>query len=322
MRILVTGGTGQIGGAIVRRLVERGDSVRVLVRDLGRPGHMEGFELYEGDVTRPESLSGACEGIEAVIHAAGVVSYWKRGHARMHEVHVNGTRNLLEAASSAGVQRFVHTSSMACFGFVDGDGVGSEDTAYNWGPLNIGYCDTKKAAEDLVLGWQDMPCVAVNPGVTLGEGDVNGNGLRLFTQLKAGKIRGIPPGATTLCDLRDVVAGHLAALETGQPGQRYHLGGHPLSWEEVFHRAAEVVDAPPPPRKVTRGQMMAFARLNLAWGTLTGTEPKITPQLVEMSSRNRQYDCSKAKKELGYTVSDLDESMNLIWDWHCRTHLR
>ena len=320
MRILVTGGTGQIGGAIVRALTERGDSVRVLVRGQSRPGHMEGFELFEGDVTDSESLKGACEGIEAVVHAAGVVSYWKRGHQRMREVHVDGTRNLLEAASLAGVQRFVHTSSMACFGYLEGDDVGNESTEYNWGPLNIGYCDTKKAAEDLVLSWSDMPCIAVNPGVTLGEGDVNGNGLRLFTQLKAGKLRGIPPGATTLCDLRDVVRGHLAALELGQPGERYHLGGHPLPWDAIFERVARVVGVEPLVKKVTRGQVRTFARLNLIWGSLRGIEPKVTPQLVEMSTRNRQYECSKAKRELNYTVSDLEESLNLIWDWHCRVH--
>jgi dihydroflavonol-4-reductase len=323
MRVLVTGGTGQIGGAIAKALVQRGDTVRALVRDAGRPGHLADLdlELHQGDVTQAESLESACVGIDAVIHSAGCISYWKKGHARMNAVNVEGTRNMLESATRAGVGRFVHTSSMACFGYVDGDGIGDERTQYNWGPLNIGYCDSKKAAEDLVLGWTDMPCIAVNPGITLGEGDVNGNGVRLLVQLKAGKIKGIPPGHTTLCCLTDIVAGHLAALEKGRIGERYHLGGHPMSWEAVFQMAAKVVDAPPPPRKVSRGLMMTMARLQMLGGWCTGVEPKITAQVVEISSRNRMYDCSKAQEELGYSISDLENSINLAWDWYQRAHL-
>ena len=324
MRVLVTGGTGQIGGAVAKALVHRGDTVRALVRDVGRPGHLAelGIELHEGDVTQPESLVAACVGMDAVIHAAGCISYWKKGHARMNAVNFEGTRNMLEAATHAGVSRFVHTSSMACFGYVEGDGIGDETTAYNWGPLNIGYCDSKKAAEDLVLGWEAMPCIAVNPGITLGEGDVNGNGVRLLAQLKAGKIKGIPPGHTTLCCLPDIVAGHLAALEKGRIGERYHLGGHPMSWEAVFEQAGAVVEAPPPPRTVSRGLMMTMARLQMVGGWCTGVEPKITAQVVEISSRNRMYDCSKAKEELDYSVSPLKDSMNSAWDWYQSTHLR
>lgn len=236
MRILVTGGTGQIGGAVIRALVDRGDDVRALVRDAARPGHLADLdlELHQGDVTQAESLESACVGIDAVIHSAGCISYWKKGHARMNAVNVEGTRNLLESATRAGVGRFVHTSSMACFGYV---------------------------------------------------------------------------------------AGHLLALEKGRDGERYFLGGHPMSWEAVFQMAAKVVDAPPPPRKVSRGLMMTMARLQMLGGWCTGVEPKITPQMVEISSRNRMYDCSKAKEELGYSISDLENSMNLAWDWYQSAHL-
>lgn len=323
MRVLVTGGTGQIGGAVIRALVKQGLEVRALVRDADRPGHLEGLKIdvHEGDVTVPESLASACKDMDRVIHAAGCISYWKRGHARMQAVNVEGTRNMLEAATRAGVSRFVHTSSMACFGYNAGDSIGDESTAYNWGPLNIGYSDSKKAAEDLVLSWSDIPCIAVNPGITIGEGDVNGNGVRLLAQLKAGKIKGIPPGYTTLCCLEDIVAGHLAALEKGRIGERYFLGGHPMSWESVFEKAAGIVDAPPPSRKVSRGLMMTMARLQLLRGTLTGVEPKITPQIVEVSSRNRMYHCSKAKEELGYSVGSIENSLNSAWDWYQSTHL-
>lgn len=323
MRVLVTGGTGQIGGAVAKALVQRGDTVRALVRDAARPGHLTDLDLdlYQGDVTQPESLESACVGMDAVIHSAGCISYWKKGHARMNAVNIEGTRNMLESATRAGVDRFVHTSSMACFGYVDGEGLGDERTEYNWAPFNIGYCDSKKAAEDLVLGWTDMPCIAVNPGITLGEGDVSGNGVRLLVQLKAGQIKGIPPGSTTLSCLQDVVAGHLAALEKGRIGERYHLGGHPMSWEAVLQMAAKVVEAPPPPRKVSRGLMMTLARFQMIGGWCAGVEPKLTAQGVELLSRNRMYDCSKAKEELGFSVSNLENSINLAWDWYRSTHL-
>jgi dihydroflavonol-4-reductase len=324
VRVLVTGGTGQIGGAVIRALVTQGADVRALVRDVGRLGHLEGLrtEIHQGDITVPDSLESACKDMDRVIHAAGCISYWKRGHARMQATNVEGTRNMLEAATRAGVGRFVYTSSMTCLGYNAGDSIGDETTAYNWGPLNIGYSDSKKAAEDLVLGWSDMPCIAVNPGITIGEGDVNGNGVRLLTQLKAGKVNGTPPGYTTLCCLTDIVAGHLAALEKGRIGERYFLGGHPMSWEEAIGQAAGIVGAPPPTRKVGRGLMMTMARLQMLRGIITGTEPKITPQIVEILSRNRMYECSKAKEELGYSVGSIENSLNSAWDWYQSTHLR
>ncbi len=317
MKVLLTGGTGMMGSNLAHGLVAAGHELRCLVMPSDPAVLLEDLahERVEGDVLDPDSLEPVLRDVEAVVHTAGVVSYWHRKADLLWKVNVEGTRAMLNAAARTGVRRFLHTSSIAALGYVEGDGLGDEDTPYNWGGQGLSYCDAKRASEELVLAEDRMETVSVNPGIVFGERDLRVSASRMLVQVRQGGPPFAPPGQTTVCTARDMVAGHLAALESGRPGERYVLGGHTLSFLELFQRIASVVAGQAPTRIAPRGLLRTFGLFKEWGGLLTGTEPDFTRQLAEMSSRNRQYSSSKAEKELGFTPSELEPCLERTWAW-------
>ncbi len=316
MRVLVTGGTGQIGGAVARALVERGDTVRCLVRNPNNLGNLAGLdvEVAPGDITEPATVRAATDGIEVVVHAAGVVSYWKRKADFQHLVNVDGTRHVLDAAAAAGVRRLLFTSSIAALGYVEGSGLGDEETPFNWGGRGLGYMETKHRAQTLVLDDDRLETIAVLPGIAFGPGDLHDNGLRVLKRVATGLMRPMATGGTTAANLDDVVAGHLAALDRGTPGRSYILGGWTGSFHELFALAAEVVSAPVP-KQVPRPVATAMAGLYELRAALTGEAPPVTRALVGVSAANRRYSSARAEAELGYSPGPLRVGMEAAMAW-------
>lgn len=317
--VLVTGATGQVGSAVTRALLEAGYGVRALVLP-GEPlGGIQGLGLptFTGDVTLPESLPPALEGVDCVVHLAGIVSYLRTpaARARLHRVFVDGTRNLLDAAATAGVKRFLLTSSIAALGWLPEDQVGDESTPWNWGPLDIPYFAAKKGAEDLVLSETRMEALAVNPGIILGANDFQHNGARLLLQVASGAMPGAPPGATTLANLGDVARGHVAALDRGRAGNRYILGGTAISFLEMYRRIGQVVGREPPDRVLSPLVVRSAGTLQEALGQLRGREPAVTRALAEISIRNRRFRSDKATGELGYFPGPIETGIGECWRW-------
>ena len=315
--ILVTGATGQIGAALAHALLRRGDRVRCLVRDPDRARRIlgTGFELAAGDLGDAAALAAAVRRVDAVCHLAGRASYWPARAAAMREVNVQGTARLLDACAGAGVTTLLHTSSIATLGSVAGKEQGDEDTEYNWHGRGIAYFDTKYEAERMVLADPRVAAVVVNPALVFGAGDVNGNGLRLLREVAAG-VPGFAPGGTTAAVLTDVVAGHLAALDRGRAGQRYILGGHPLSFQALFAAIAAVVGVAAPRRRLAPWMLRTMAMLHTGASYLNGREPRISLPTFHILTRNRRYRSDKAIGELGYPVSPLAAGLRACWEWH------
>ena len=315
--LLVTGATGQIGAALARALLQRGDRVRCLVRDSERARRILGaeIELAAGDLGDADTLAAALHGVEAVCHLAGRASYWPARAAEMREVNVHGTARLLDACAGAGVATLLYTSSIATLGSVPGAELGDETTPYDWHSLGIAYFDTKYEAERMVLGDPRVAAVVVNPGLVFGAGDLNGNALRLVREVAAG-VPGYPPGGTTAAILADVVSGHLAALDRGRAGQRYILGGHPLSFQELFAAIAEAVGVAAPRRRLAPWMLGMMALAHTGVSHLSGREPRLSLPTCRILTRNRRYRSAKAVAELGYAVSALATGLRACWEWH------
>ncbi len=322
MRVMVTGGTGQIGGALVRALMQRGDAVRCLVRDPARLGNLQGLdvEVVPGDVTKPDSLRAATDGVDAVLHAAGVVSYWARNAAFQHAVNVVGTQNVLDAAADAGVRRLLLTSSIAALGHVEGSGQGNEDSPFNWGGMGLAYMETKHASQTMVLDDDRLETLAVLPGIAFGVGDLHDNGLRVLKGVSKGILRPTRGGATTAACLDDVVDGHLAALDRGVPKRSYVLGGWTGSFHDLFALAAEVVGAEVP-KYVSPTAVRLFAGMQELKARFTGVEPPLTRGLARVAGKNRMYSSGRAIAELGYRPRPLREGMAAAMVW-AREHGR
>ncbi|HEV8147726.1 MAG TPA: NAD-dependent epimerase/dehydratase family protein, partial [Bryobacteraceae bacterium] len=228
---LVTGATGFVGWHVTRQLLDRGDAVRALARDPAKLRELDGVEPVRGDLQDADSLKRSVEGCSVVYHVAADYRLWTRDPQDMFRSNVDGTRNLLDAARRAGVERVVYTSTVGCMGFVP-NGLGDEDSPVSRADMTGPYKQSKWDAERVAIEFAaaGFPVVIVNPTAPIGDHD--------FKPTPTGKIvvdfvRGAIPAfldtGLNVVDVRDVAAGHLAACERGRSGERYILGAENLT---------------------------------------------------------------------------------------------
>ena len=306
MKALVTGSTGFLGSHICQALIERGWEVRAF----HRPG--SDLELIKnipvehaiGDITEPDCLGSALENVQVVFHTAAFLG-GKTAHAPFQQVTVLGTRNILSAALKAGVERVVHTSSVAALGvptLLQQQGLSPElmDETHTWNypAKRWPYGCAKYLAEIQVQ--KAVACgldvVIVNPSQVLGAGDKNRRSDSIVTMVARRKIPFSVSGGLNLVHIDDVVQGHLAALDKGQRGERYILGGENITHTDLITRIASVANVHGP-------------RLTLAGSLLRGLAGILSrfpfrtlpfdPQQFYQAGYYFFYDTTKSKRELG-----------------------
>ena len=253
-RVFVTGGSGVIGGALVERLVARGDDVVALARSDEAAAALQGrgAEVARGDVLDEAALVRGMEGAELAFHVAGINAFCVEDPEPMRRVNVDGAVAAVRAAAAAGVPRLVHTSSAATLGEPPGT-VGREDTPHRGWYLSA-YERTKTEGERAVLAaaaqtGQDVVCV--NPSSVQGPGRAGGTGRFLLAFLD-GRMKVFVQTNVSLVDIADCVEGHLLAAERGQAGERYLLNGMTLTLTEALALAAEVAGVQRTPRLLPR----------------------------------------------------------------------
>lgn len=317
MTTLVTGATGLVGNNVVRLLVERGQKVRVLIRQQIVPTALEGLELevVRGDVSDPASLEPAFQGVERVVHAAAHVHIgWRLGELQ-RAVNVEGTRNVAAAALKAGA-RMVHVSSVDALAIGSLEAPSDEDTLVN-GELACPYVVTKREAERVVLDYvaRGLNAVIVNPGFMLGPWDWKPSSGRVLLKMATGWGIVAPSGTNSYCDVRDVAAGIVAALERGRTGQRYILAGKTLSHMEAMRIFAAITGVKPPKRVAIRPTIKVIGACGdlVAW--LTGRETDVNSAATGMSLLPKNYSSARAAAELGYHTRDLEQSAADAWTW-------
>lgn len=314
---LVTGATGLLGNNVVRLLLERGERVRVLAR---RPHDraLAGLplEIVPGDITDSASLRPAMQGIDVVVHSAALVHIGWTRQAEMERINVEGTRHVAQAARAAGA-RMIHVSSVDALGLGTRESPADEETPLNSEIVPCGYVLTKRAAEGVIQDeiLRGLDAVIVNPGYMLGPWDWKPSSGRLILQIARGWVKLAPRGGNDYCDVRDVAAGVMAAIERGQTGRRYILGGVPLSFLEAFRLIAEVVGVDPPWRHwrwPVRWSLPAWAAIKTR---ITGVEPEYNGAAVAISELPHHYSSARAAAELGYTLRPVREAVQTAWDW-------
>ncbi len=320
MKVLVTGGTGFLGANLVHHLAARGDAVRVLKRRRTPTDILAGLpvEFVEGDVTDADSLLRACQGVEGVYHVAGLVSYWRPRRAWQHRVNVEGTRNVVEAARANGVRRVVHTSSIAAIGYSTDGRPADEETEWNWGPHDVGYCTTKHLGEQEALAGngRGLEVVVVNPAVIFGPRDVHRNTGMIMTMVARHSVLPWPDGVITTCDVDDVCAGHVAAMERGRPGRRYILGGEHWRYRDLIQAVAEVLGKKVRVLTVPEGLQSLLAWTVYGVSLLLQKEPPLTPELNRVRRLVGTYSSARAVGELGYPQTPLRQTLKKTYRWY------
>jgi dihydroflavonol-4-reductase len=319
-RVLVTGGTGFVGGLLLERLVAEGRQVRALVR---RPADREllpdpRVELALGDVRDEESLARAADGCAVVYHVAGLNQLCLPDPAPLYEVNVEGTRRMLQAARRAGVRRVVHTSSAATLG---GDGTRVVDESA--GPpaeFTSHYARSKFEAEQLALAFDGVEVVAVNPSSVQGPGRTTGTA-KVFIGYLNGRLPFDLPARFGLCYTQDCVNGHLLAEAKGRPGERYVLNTATLTNTEAIDLIAVIAGLADRPRTLPLPLAMGAAAVAEGFARLRDRPPRLCREFVRTAGHPHLYDGSRAERELGLRYTNLRAAMEATVHWYLRQGL-
>lgn len=321
MKVLITGATGFVGGAVTRRLARRDYEVSALVRP--RP-HVEdslpaGVQRVEGDLLDPASLRRAVRDVQGIFHVAANYTFWARDPDHIYRPNVEGTRHLLEAARAEGVQRFLFTSSVGTLRAPQAGGTIDETSHATPEELPDHYHRSKLMAERLVLSeaGRGMEVVVVNPTTPVGEGDVRPTPTgRIILEYFRPPVAAYVDGRLNIVDVNDVAYGHVAAFERGRPGHRYLLGCVNTSIVGVFQLLAEATGVR---RRAIRLPYWLVAGAGYAdhflEGTLLQRPPFIPLHGLRALRQPMHVDCAKAARDLGYAPSPVIRALERSVRW-------
>ncbi len=313
----MTGATGFVGWHVARALLARGEQVRVLVRNRGRVRELVGAEIRDGDLCDPESLAEAVAGCAIVYHVAADYRLWAQDPGELYRSNVNGTRNILEAARRAGVERVVYTSTVGCIG-IPKSGLGDEETPVGLADMTGAYKRSKFLAEQAALEFArtGFPVVIVNPTAPVGDHDGKPTPTgRIILDFLRGRMPAYVDTGLNLVDVRDVAAAHLGACEHGRNGERYILGCENLTLREIFERLEEVTGQAAPRLKIPYALAFAAGMISTTWASLTGKEPRAPLDAVRMARKKMFVSHEKAARELGYAPGAARNALVRAVEW-------
>ena len=318
---LVTGGSGFLGSAVVRALLERGVKVRALVRPASPRDNFDELdcELVVGDLTDRESLKAAMKGVRYLFHVAADYRFWARDPAAISRANVEGTLNLKREALAAGVERIVYTSSVAALR-VAGATAPVDETAALTPDEGIGAYKRSKimaerAVEDMILH-DGLPAVIVSPTTPIGPRDIRPTPTgRILLDAARGKIPAFVDTGLNFVHVDDVAAGHLLAFERGRIGERYILGGENVPLRELLGTVARLTGRRKPWLRLPRAPLFPLAFGAEVVARLTGKEPLLTIDALRMSGHHMYFTSAKAERELGYTSRPYQEGVADALAW-------
>jgi nucleoside-diphosphate-sugar epimerase len=312
--VLVTGGTGKVGNAVARALVDRGDDVRALVRDPAA-ALPDGVEPVRGDVTDPDSLAAAVEGCELVFNAMGIPEQWLADEERFDRVNARGTEAVVRAASAAGVRRVVHTSTIDVFHAEPGERF--DETGLADYPKGTAYERSKQHAERLALAAarDGTELVMVNPSAVYGPGPAGSASFErdLFEPVvrkRRSALPALPPGGCGVVFSEGVASGHLLAAERGRPGERYILCDRHVTLKALAELVTIVAGrgfVPPVLSPRLAGAMVAVGE---PVARLIGKPPLLPRGQLYFFGWNAAPDSSKAQDELGWEPTPLEHGLH------------
>ena len=315
--VLVTGGGGVVGGALVRRLLHEGRAVRALARSETSAASLRalGAEPVRGDVLDLGSFAGAMRGCSTLFHVAGVNAMCLRDPTEMLVTNVEGSANAIRAAAEAGIARVVYTSSSSAIGEAHGT-IGREDSPHRGSYLSV-YERSKHEAERVVFGLArelGVEVVAVNPSSVQGPGRATGSA-RLLLEVTNGRLPLLVDTAISLVDIDDCAQGHVLAETRGAPGERYLLSAGTLTTREAVALLERIWGLP---RRVRFGPAwVVSAGGHAAWAgaRLLGRDAPVCPEAVRTLLHGHRYDGSRATRELGLTYPPVEDTLRRTLEW-------
>jgi nucleoside-diphosphate-sugar epimerase len=307
MRYAVTGGTGFVGGAVIRALRRAGHDVTALVR--GENPLSPGVRVVHGDLFDAEALKRLSSDVDGLFHIAGWYKLGARDPSVGWRVNVDGTRAVLSAAVRSGVPRVVYTSTLAINSDTHGEVV---DESYRFSGRHLSAYDASKAkAHAVALGFaQDgLPVVVVMPGLVYGPGDTALTGELIRDTMQGRRVMVPAGGGVCWGHVDDIARGHLLAMQRGQLGQSYMLAGPPAPFVEGLRLAARLAGQRPPIALPT-SLVAATAGVAGLTGRVLPLPPAYTAEALRSSLATYYGSPAKAIAELAWHRRDLDSGLS------------
>ena len=313
MKLLVTGGTGFLGTHLVPRLVAAGHSVRLIGRSKPSGTPYVGTEYVPGDLKDRDAVRRSLEGVDAVYHLAGLVSFQPKDARKMFELHVDSTRELLRDVREAGVKRVVLASTSGTIAVSKEERVGTEDDDY---PITVvgrwPYYLSKIYEEKLALEYcrkHAIPLVVLNPSLLMGPGDDRLSSTWTVVKFLNQEIPAMPGGGISFVDARDAADAFVQALSRGELYGR-HLMGVNLSMVDFFRRLERLTGVPAPRLRLPSQVNVLGSKVLERWAKMRGAKPVLDPQEVEIGEHWFWLDAAKAEAELGFRARDIHETLS------------
>jgi len=322
MKTLVTGASGFVGSAIVRQLLDADISVRVLLRPDSPRDNIAGLnvEIAIGDLTDTTSLKQACSGCSALFHAAADYRLWAPHPEAMYAANVNGTRNIMQTALDAGVERIVYTSSVATLGIHPDGTSADEETPSSLDGMIGHYKRSKFMAEELVrelIAKKGLPAVIVNPSTPVGPRDIKPTPTgKMILDAARGRMPAYVDTGLNIVHVDDVATGHMLALEKGVIGERYILGGQNMSLRDILSEVASIAGRNPPRICLPHNVVLPFAWMAQSLARiLRSAQPIMTVDGVRMAKKRMFYSSARAEHDLGYKHRPAMNALQDAVDW-------
>ena len=316
-RVGVTGASGFIGSAVVRALLARDAAVVALVEPGADLANLDGLDVerIEVDVRDAEAVHRGVRGCRAVCHVAALYRFWARHPRQFYDVNVGGTLNVIDAVRAAGVERMVYTSTVGTLG-LDAAHHGTAATESDYPDVSHlfgSYKRSKYVAEHEVLraAAQGLPATIVMPTFPLGGRDrVPTPTGRLVLDYLNGRVPGFVDTTLNVAHVDDVAGGHVLALERGDVGRSYILGGENYSLQHLLEVLAHATGLPEAKIHVPRALSLGVAHVSeLVEGRLLRRHPSVPLEAARMSTTQMAFDDSRARKELGYAPRPAEQAV-------------
>ena len=326
MKCFVTGASGFIGANLVHELGVRGHRVKALLRPDSDLRGLRGadFERVKGDLGDRARLTPAMRGCDWCFHVAASYHLWLPDYAPMYAANVDGTRNVIEAATAAGCSRIVYTSTVGCLGLpkeVKGKLTPTdENTPVSEAQMSNHYKLSKWKAEVVVreLAAKSAPVVIVNPSAPVGPRDVKPTPTgRVIVDFLNRKMPAYLDTGLNWVHVRDVAVGHILAAEKGRLGERYILGHADGNWtmKQAFDVLAEITGLPAPKLQIPYWIALTAAYVNESVARLTGKPPKAPLGGVRMAKYKMWFSPAKAVRELGLPQTSPKQALADAVGW-------
>ncbi len=320
-KVVVLGANGFLGSTVARRLAEAGREVRAMIRPGRAPSpnlRDLAVEVVHGEALDRASLVRAMQGCVSAYHCIVDPRAWLHDTSSLFRTNVEGLRNSMDAALEVGLRRFVLSSSVCTIG-LNPSGVASEADAFNWEDRATDYVRSRVQAEDLLMEYcrsRGLPGIACNIAMTWGAGDAQPTAHG--TLLRNAVLRWRPAywkTSLSMVGIVDAADAMILAEERGRVGERYIVANRLMSFQEVFDLGARYAGKRGPwlyvPMPVM--QVVCFFAKRLAY--VARRETVVTRDSLRLSSIMKDYDNSKAKRELGWRPRPMEESIREAVEW-------